>query len=120
MNNPRTLADLIREHRDATGESYQTIADRAGLSKAGIAAFATASRTLARPATIAKLAAGLRLPPSVVKAAAYRSAGVEPDEVDAPANPSREVAVERLLQLPDDQFADAAEFINYLTGRAAH
>lgn len=119
MSNPHELADLIREHRRATGESYQAIANRGGLSKAAVAAFATGSRKLARPATIEKLATGLRLPPSVVKAAAYRSAGVEPDEQDAPSDPSREVAVERLLQLPPDEFSDAAQYINYLHGKTS-
>lgn len=118
MSNPHTLATLLAEHRQNTGDSYGAIARRSGLSKAAVAAFGTGSRTLARPATIEKLAVGLSLPPSVVKAAAYRSAGVQPDEQDAPFDPSHEVAVERLLQLPDAEFQDAAQYIAYLHGKA--
>lgn len=114
MSNPHTLADLIREHRDKTGESYQTIADRAGLSKATIGSFALGAQTLAKPGTIKALAEGLRLPVPVVQAAAYRSARIHPDEQDAPADVSRDVAVDRLLSLPEDQFAEALDFIEYL------
>lgn len=117
MSNPQTLADLITAHKDATRESYQAIADRAGLSKATVASFGVGASTLARPNTIEALAKGLRLPVAVVKAAAYRSAGIEPDEADAPADTTREVAVDRLLSLPDDAFQDAAQFINYLASK---
>jgi uncharacterized protein YdbL (DUF1318 family) len=38
---PITLADLIRQHRDRTDDSYSTIAQKAGLSKAKIGQLAT-------------------------------------------------------------------------------
>ena len=76
---PITLADLIQRHRDATGDSYMTIARRAGMSKARVGQLATAdSPHMPRAETIDKLARGLRLPVNLVKEAAMASAGVRP------------------------------------------
>ena len=80
-----TLATLIQQHRDKTGDSYSDIARRAGLSKAKIGQLAhdrapgTAGQAhMPRSETLAKLARGLRLPLETVQLAAISSAGIKP------------------------------------------
>lgn len=76
-----TLADLIRDHKDRTGESYNDIARRAELSKAKIGQVATTTlHHMPRWDTIERLAKGLSLPVRVVKQAALASAGITPEE----------------------------------------
>lgn len=68
---PRTIRDLLAQHRRATGDSFAVIAQKTGLSKSlvGVLATSTASRKV-HENTIDKLSAGLALPREVVAAAA--------------------------------------------------
>lgn len=77
MDRRASLADLLRHHQDTTGESYADVARRSGLSKSKIGQIASTNPVhLARLTTIEQLAAGLRLPLLVVKAAALITAGL--------------------------------------------
>lgn len=72
-----TLADLIREFRDRTGESYERIAKRADLQKAHVFKMAKYDmKALPTELTLRKLAVGLQLPASVVYDAALASVGI--------------------------------------------
>lgn len=75
------LAELIRRHQDQTGDSYQDIADKAGLSKAKIGQLALAGRVqnVPRTDTLEKLARALKVPMHVVQDAAFVTAGVVRD-----------------------------------------
>lgn len=78
-----TLAELIRQHQDKTGDSYAVIAKRAGLSKAKIGQLANTDQPhMPRIDTIEKVANGLQLPLRVVQQAAMASAGITPDDYD--------------------------------------
>jgi hypothetical protein len=88
-----TLADLIRAHQDATGDSYGDIARKTagqrddegnpqpGLSKAKIGQLARPENNyLVRQETIKKLAHGLGLPVATVQRASLGTAGFnDPD-----------------------------------------
>jgi transcriptional regulator with XRE-family HTH domain len=79
-----TLADLIRQHQERTGESYSDIARRAELSKAKIGQLATVRQNhMPRAHTIESIARGLGLPLRVIQQAALASAGIMPQEYDA-------------------------------------
>lgn len=86
MTTQKTLADLLREHIDRTGDSYSQIAKKTGLSKPliGIIATRTEPRSY-KPDTLRKLADGLRLPLDVVTEAAQVAAGLPAHE---PLEPS--------------------------------
>ena len=80
-----TLATLIQQHRERTGDSYADIARRAGLSKAKIGQLAQATGPgtagqahMPRSETLAKVAKGLGLPLETVQLAAISSAGITP------------------------------------------
>lgn len=78
-----TLARLIHNHQDRTGESYSMIAKRAGLSKAKIGQLANTEQThMPRMDTLEKIAKGLQLPLRIVQQAALASAGIAPDTYD--------------------------------------
>jgi hypothetical protein len=77
---PLTLADLVRDHQDRTGDSYSMIANRAGLSKAKIGQLANVKATIMpRTDTLERLAKGLSLPFKTVQQAAMTSAGITPE-----------------------------------------
>jgi len=77
------LANLIQAHQASTGDSYNDIAKRSGLSKAKIGQLAIATQPhMPRTQTIQKLAAGLQLPVDLVQRAALRSAGIIPPVAD--------------------------------------
>lgn len=74
------LQRLIRDYRDETGESYEDIARRAGMSSRTVQALATRERSgkhLPRPDTLAKLAKGLRVSEAIVR----QAAGYEREDV---------------------------------------
>lgn len=105
----RTLADLIRQRQDTTGDSYATIANRGGLSKAKIGQLATITQPhMPRADTLERLAAGLELPFRIVQQAAMVTAGVTPENTDPDADLGPLVA--RLRQLTDDD-RDTVELI---------
>lgn len=98
MTPTQTLADLIRSHQDATGDSYGDIAKRAGISKAKVGQLAVAEqRHMPRIDTVEKLARGLRLPLPLVQRAAMTSAGISPND-EAGVTPTEVLAarIERL------------------------
>jgi transcriptional regulator with XRE-family HTH domain len=104
---PKTLRDLVREHIDRTGDSYQTIAKKTGLSKPliGILATSTAPRAY-RAETVEKIATGLRLPLDLVTRAAAASAGMTIDEPDTPSGREDARVIAGLLDdLTDDELA---------------
>jgi transcriptional regulator with XRE-family HTH domain len=79
-----TLADLIRQHQDRTGESYSDIARRAGCSKAKIGQLANIHQNhMPRADTLERISTGLGLPLRVIQQAALASAGIMPQEYDA-------------------------------------
>lgn len=111
-----TLAELIRRHQDATGDSYATIARRAGISKAKVGQLAVATQPhMPRAETLEKLAAGLQLPFRVVQQAAMASAGITPEEYDGEQRIDLIVAM--LRELSDDDLDTAGMFIDSLIKR---
>lgn len=108
-----TLADLVRIHQQRTGESYATIARRAGMSKAKVGQIADpASPFRPRRVTLGQLATGLQVPLEVVYRAAALTTDDEPHR--APISPTTEVAVERLRSLTPEHQDVAATVIESL------
>lgn len=100
---PKTIRDLLREHIDRTGDSYQDIATKTGLSKPLIGAIMANTKPRSyRPATVDKLAAGLRLPADVMHRAAAASAGMAVTLPDTPADRDDARFVVELLEHLDD------------------
>lgn len=107
MTTTPTLTELIREHIDRTGESYEQIATRAGLSKPLIGRLAILTEPYAvNASTPPKLAAGLRLPVDLVQRAAARTAGF-----DAPPEPEGSASQTRIASLAADLTPDDAETV---------
>lgn len=116
-NTPIGLAALLRQHQDATGDSYADIARASGLSKAKIGQIATTtSPHMPRSETLQKLARGLRLPFHVVQQAAMVSAGISP--ATHSADQRIELLVSRLHDLPADDLDTVELFVQALHGRA--
>lgn len=114
MSERITLAELIRQHQSKTGDSYATIAQRAGLSKAKIGQLASTDQPhMPRVDTIEKIAAGLKLPIRVVQQAAMASAGITPDNYDA--EQQIDLIVSYLRELNPTQLDIAARLIRALT-----
>lgn len=108
-----TLAELIRQHQDKTGDSYSVIAQRAGLSKAKIGQLASADQPhMPRVDTIEKIATGLRLPVRVVQQAAMASAGILPDSYDT--EQKIDLIVSYLRDLNPEQLEIASRLIRAL------
>ncbi len=102
----RTLAQIIREHQAATGESYQAIADRSGLSKTKIAQLAMdAHPNMPRTDTLEKIARGLKMPVKVVTAAALHQRGYSSTDY---SDTAMMLLMERYKSLPREwqQFVD--------------
>ncbi|WNM65706.1 immunity repressor [Arthrobacter phage Vulpecula] len=114
MTEQITLAELIRQHQNKTGDSYSVIAQRAGLSKAKIGQLASIDQPhMPRIDTIEKVAAGLRLPLRVVQQAAMASAGILPaDTYDT--DQRVELIVSDLRELTPDQLDTAGRLIQAL------
>ncbi|WP_396136728.1 hypothetical protein [Arthrobacter sp. AB6] len=69
------MAELIRRHRESTGEGYTLIAQRAGLSEATVRRMAAATPPRAsKPEILDNLATALGLSPMIVRLAALASA----------------------------------------------
>ncbi|QGH74525.1 immunity repressor [Arthrobacter phage Kuleana] len=108
-----TLAELIRQHQDKTGDSYSVIARRAGLSKAKIGQLASIDQPhMPRIDTIEKIAAGLQLPLRVVQQAAMASAGILPESYDT--DQAIDLIVAQLRELEPEQLGTAARLIQAL------
>lgn len=107
MTSPHTLRDLIREHIDRTGDSYQAIATKTGLSKALVGIMATSTEPRAyRADTVEKIANGLRLPVSIVTRAATASAGMSIDEpADRATRDDARIIADLLDDLTDEELA---------------
>ncbi|MGO4143827.1 hypothetical protein AB4Y77_01970 [Paenarthrobacter sp. YAF11_1] len=114
MTEQITLAELIRQHQEKTGDSYSQIAIRSGLSKAKIGQLGSKNGQLHMPRidTIEKLASGLRLPLHIVQQAAMASAGVLPESYSE--NQEIDLIVAQLRELSPDQLATAARLIQAL------
>lgn len=115
----RKLADLIREHQDATGDSYNDIAKRSGLSKPKIGQLAQRGPMLHMPRaeTLEKLAVGLDLPLHIVQAAALVTAGVVAPEI---SEPDISMLVVRYRELPDDYKEIVRDMVAMLYQRTHH
>ena len=111
-----TLAELIRQHQDRTGDSYSTIAKRAGLSKAKIGQLAvTAQPHMPRVDTLEKIARGLQVPVRIVQQAAMATAGITPEDY---AEESRiDLVVSQLRELPPADLETVELFIASLYKR---
>ena len=119
MSDHITLAELIRQHQDNTGDSYADIARRAGLSKAKIGQLASTDQPhMPRIDTLEKVAAGLRLPLRVVQQAAMASAGIMPESYDS--DQAIDLIVANLRQLSPEQLGTAARLIQALKTEARH
>ena len=98
-----TLASLIRQHQDKTGDSFAGIARKTGLSKAKIGQLAQETKPgqahMPRPESITKLAAGLRLPLGTIQRAALVSAGLLPEEMEEPSEQRIQLVVASLRDL---------------------
>lgn len=106
-----TLADLIHEYQDKTGDSYSAIARRTGLSKAKIGQLARPENTyLVRQETLAKLATGLRLPLTTVQRASLGTAGFSDNDIQR--NDSVRAITERLTDLPDSTLSLISDIID--------
>ncbi|AYN58266.1 immunity repressor [Arthrobacter phage Kepler] len=113
MSDQITLAELIRQHQDKTGDSYSIIARRAGLSKAKIGQLASLDQPhMPRIDTLQKIATGLRLPLRVVQQAAMASAGILPDTYDT--EQAIDLIVANLRELSPEQLGTAARLIQAL------
>lgn len=111
-----TLADLIRQHQDATGESYAEIAKRGGLSKAKVGQLAMREQHhMPRVDTVEKLARALRLPLKVVQRAAMASAGITPKGDDDPT--PGDVLAARINMLSKTEREIVAVFVDALCAR---
>lgn len=114
MSEQITLAELIRQHQDKTGESYATIAKRAGLSKAKIGQLASITQPhMPRIDTLEKMAAGLNTSVRVVQQAAMASAGILPDTYEA--EQEIDLIVSYLRELTPAQLDTASRLIRALT-----
>lgn len=103
MTSPKTLRDLVQEHIDRTGDSYQAIAKKTGLSKPLVGILATTTEPRAyRAETVDKIATGLRLPRDVVARAASASAGMSVDEPDTRSSREDARVITELLDDLDD------------------
>lgn len=111
-----TLAELIRQHQDRTGDSYSTIAKRAGLSKAKIGQLALAAQPhMPRVDTLEKIARGLQVPVRIVQQAAMATAGIAPEDY---ADESRlDLIVSQLRELPAADLETVELFIASLYKR---
>ena len=105
-----TLADLIRDHQDRTGDSFGDIARRTGLSKAKIGQLARPENTyLVRQETLHKLARGLSLPFATVERASLGTAGFADREVQQADRVHR--IAERLAEFDDDTLRLIADLV---------
>lgn len=119
MSDAITLAELIRQHQERTGDSYSVIARRAGLSKAKIGQLANLSQPhMPRIDTIEKVAAGLQLPLRVVQQAAMASAGILPETYDTEQRV--DLIVSQLRELDPEQLETAARIIQALKANERH
>lgn len=113
---PLTLADLIRNHQDRTGDSYSMIANRAGLSKAKIGQLShTKQNHMPRADTLERLSKGLNLPLKVIQEAAMASAGITP--VDYSGGHRLDLIVATLRDLSPEDLETAAVVIQSLKDR---
>lgn len=113
MSEKITLAELIRQHQDKTGDSYSIIAKRAGLSKAKIGQLASITQPhMPRIDTLEKVAKGLQLPVRVVQQAAMASAGILPESYDT--DQQIDLIVAQLRELSPDQLGTAQHLIEAL------
>ncbi|WP_175008151.1 helix-turn-helix transcriptional regulator [Cellulosimicrobium sp. TH-20] len=111
-----SLAELIRRHQDATGDSYADIARAAGLSKARVGQLAIGTGAkLPRDETLTKLAKGLRLPPEVVKRAALVSSGIA--ESDTFPDSDISVIADRLQQITPQSRQIIADLVDVVWAR---
>lgn len=111
-----TLAQLIRQHQDQTGESYAIIARRSGLSKAKVGQLANTEQAhMPRVDTIEKLSKGLGLPLRNVQQAAMASAGIVPAGYDSEQRVDLLAAA--LKDLGPDDLETAAAVIQSLRER---
>lgn len=78
MEAETSIAEMLRRHREATGDTYAEIARKTGLSKAiiGRLFIKTTPHQLHR-STIEKLSEGLGIPRHLVEAAALETADVQ-------------------------------------------
>jgi transcriptional regulator with XRE-family HTH domain len=108
-----TLADLIRDHQDRTGDSFGDIARRTGLSKAKIGQLARPENTyLVRQETLHKLARGLSLPLATVERASLGTAGFADRDVQQADRVHR--IAERLAEFDDDTLRLIADLVEVL------
>ena len=114
---PLTLADLVRDHQDRTGDSYSMLANRCGLSKAKIGQLATSKQNhMPRAHTLEQLARGMNLPLKTVQQAAMASAGITPEGF--PGGSRLDLIIENLRGLDPDDLETAAVVIQSLKDRS--
>lgn len=110
---------LIQERMRELRLSYRDVARRGGLPRSTVHHLATHGRTgrLPNPATLEHLAAGLDLPPSVVRAAAASAAGVVLDSQRV-GDPEIEVLVASLARLSPADRQHVAALVHSLLAAA--
>lgn len=117
---PQNLTQLLRDYIDRTGDSYSTIAKKTGLSKPtiGVIMTATEPRTY-RPATLAALAEGLRVPLDVITRAANASAGIDTGPAPTLTRDDDRIIAEQVHLLTDAEAAIVRTMVQALTDRRA-
>lgn len=113
---PLSLSELIKKHQEDTGDSYQDIANKAGLSKAKIGQFADPDYTQgARLDTLHKLATALRQPIRTVDLAARVTAGQ--DVTDSGPDPRIEMITHQLERLNERDLSTVEIIVSSLVNR---
>lgn len=76
-----TVAQILREYRQQTGDSYQAIARATGLPKSTVAWLTTTEYASIQHGTLEALSSGLGVPLRRLTQAARVSAGIERDHI---------------------------------------
>lgn len=117
MDGPtQKLPELIKDHLTMTGKTQSQLAKASGLSRSRIGQLISDDiQRIPRLDTLEKLARGLNLPLTVVKAAALTSVGLSNEDTEQDLRV--EIITRRLSDLPDEDLAYIDIFVSALIQR---